>query len=122
MALEVFEKHRQVREINAFECRSWQSDILEYVNNQMQNKVIWVVGEKGNEGDTFFQSNIHEEFGLLEEESIKDGNLKKRNVFIVFASSEPDREKISEYRWIILKISQDLKCLKEITDDSCKLR
>ena len=39
MALELFEKHGQVKEINAFECRSWQSDILEYVNNQMEIKL-----------------------------------------------------------------------------------
>ena len=73
MALELFEKYGQVKEINPFESRSWQSDILEYVNNQMQNKVIWVVGEKGNEGDTFFQSNIHEEFGYSRINSLQHG-------------------------------------------------
>ena len=34
-----------------------------------------------------------------------------------FANSEPDREMISEYGWIILKLSEDSKCLKEITDN-----
>ena len=131
---------------------------------------------KGDEGETFFHSNLHDEFGYsrvsaLEHEensrntfhilgklystnndtflfnvargdylsteqyelleSIKDGtalngnlvsNLKKPNVFIVFANREPDSEKLSEGRWIILKISEDLTCLKEITDDSCKVK
>ena len=64
-------------------------------------------------------------------ESIKDGtamngdqvlNLKKPNIFIVFANREPDREKLSEDRWIILKILEDLTHLKEITDDSCMIK
>ena len=49
-------------------------------------------------------------------------NLKKPNIFIVFANREPDREKLFEGRWIILKISEDLTCLKEITDDSCMVK
>ena len=146
------------------------------MDKQCDRKVIWVVGKRGNEGKSFFQSNLHEEFGysrvsalqlgensrnifhilgklystnndiflfnvargeylsteqnkLLE--SIKDGtamdgnqvlNLKKPNVFIIFANREPDREKLSEDRWIILKISEDLTSLKEITDDSCMVK
>ena len=38
------------------------------------------------------------------------------NVLIVFANREPDREKLSEDRWIILKISQDLTGLTDIAD------
>ena len=38
------------------------------------------------------------------------------NVLIVFSNSEPDREKLSEDRWIILKISQDLTSLTDIAD------
>ena len=69
-----------------------------------------------------------EQYKLLE--SIKDGsamdgnrvlNFKKPNVFIVFANREPDRDKLSEDRLIILKISEDLTGLKEITDDGCKV-
>ena len=43
-------------------------------------------------------------------------NLKKPNIFIVFANIEPDREKLSEGRRIILKISEDLTGLTDITD------
>ena len=38
------------------------------------------------------------------------------NVLIVFSNMEPDREKLSEDRWIILKISQDFTGLTDITD------
>ena len=54
-ALELFENRGQVKEIKAVEWRPWQKEILEYVNNPTQRRVIWVVGKKGNEGKTFFQ-------------------------------------------------------------------
>ena len=34
---------------------------------------------------------------------------------MVFANREPDIEKLSKDRWLILKISEDLTSLKEIT-------
>ena len=163
-----------MQEIN---WNGWQKDLIQYMNYVSCNmKVIWVVGARGNEGKSFFQWNIHEEFGYSKVsalqlgkqsrntfhilgklystnndiflfnvergeylstnqykllESIKDGtamngdqvlNLKKPNIFIVFTNREPDREKLFEDRWIILKISEDLTCLKEITDDSCMVK
>ena len=59
-ALELFENCGQVKEIKAVEWRPWQRDILEYVNNPTKRRIIWVVGEKGNEGKTFFQDQIEE--------------------------------------------------------------
>ena len=65
----------------------------------------------------------NEQYKLLE--SIKDGtsmnaeeilNLSKPNIFIVFSKMELDREKLSEDRWTILKISEDLTGLTDITD------
>ena len=44
-------------------------------------------------------------------------NLSKPNSFIVFSKMEPDREMISDDRWTILKISEDLTALTDITDD-----
>ena len=38
--------------------------MLEYVNNPTQRRVIWVVGEKGNEGKTFIQDKIEEQYEL----------------------------------------------------------
>ena len=173
-AYEHYGKNMQMGEIN---WKGWQKDLRQYMNYvPCDRKVIWVVGGRGNEGKSFFQWNIHEEFGYSKVsalqlgkqsrntfhilgklystnndiflfnvergeylstnqykllESIKDGtamngdqvlNLKKPNIFIVFANREPDREKLSEDRWIILKISKDLTCLKEITDDRCMVK
>ena len=71
-----------------------------------------------------FLSN--EQYKILEK--IKDGsalstkydgevlNFKIPNVLIVFANREPDRKELSKDRWTILKISQDLTGLTDITD------
>ena len=45
-ALELFENRGHVKTV---EWRPWQKKILEYVNNPTHRRVIWVVGEKGNE-------------------------------------------------------------------------
>ena len=62
-ALELFENRGQVKEIEAVEWRPWQIDMLEYVKNPTKRRIIWVVGEKGNEGKTFFQDKIEEQYG-----------------------------------------------------------
>ena len=48
--------------------------------------------------------------------------FKKLNVLMVFANREPDREEVSIDRWIIIKISEDLKELSDITDDKCRVK
>jgi len=47
------------------EWRGWQKDLLQYLDKPCDRKVIWVVGKEGNEGKSFFQANIKEEFGYL---------------------------------------------------------
>ena len=63
-ALELFENWGQVKEIKAVEWRPWQRDMLEYVNNPTKRRIIWIVGKNGNEGKTFFQDQIEEQYGL----------------------------------------------------------
>ena len=73
-----------------------------------------------------------EQYKILE--LIKDGsatspeydgrvlNFKMPNVWIVFANREPDRKELSQDRWIILKISQDLTELSDITHDKYSVK
>ena len=63
-ALELFENRGKVKEIKDIEWRPWQKKILEYVNNPTHRRAIWVAGEKGNEGKTFFQDKILEQYGM----------------------------------------------------------
>ena len=60
-ALKLFEEYVDVKYV---EWRPWQKKMLEYLHNPKQKKVIWVVGEKGNEGKTFFQDQIQGRYGL----------------------------------------------------------
>ena len=60
-ALKLFEEYIDVKYV---EWRPWQKKMLEYLHNPTQKKVIWVVGEKGNEGKTFFQDQIQDRYGL----------------------------------------------------------
>ena len=57
---ELYGKKMDMQEIN---WRGWQMDIRQYLDKPCNRKIIWVVGEKGNEGKSFFQRNICEEFG-----------------------------------------------------------
>ena len=148
-------------------------DILEYVNDPTNRGIIWIVGEKGNEGKTFFSHKIEEQYGVLRVfqmeldesardilyimkkyvyietdiflfdiprsmclsrehyelfDSIKYGSATAMNnktvnmrfttpnVVMVFSPHEPDREKLSGDKWTILKISEDLTGLTDITN------
>ena len=88
-ALEFFEKHGQEKEIEAVEWRPWQMDILDYVNDPTNRGIIWIVGEKGNEGKTFFNHKIEEQYGVLRvfqmelDESARDIlHIMKKYVYI----------------------------------------
>ena len=43
-ALELFEKHGQVKDVKPVEWRPWQKGVLEYINNPTPRRIIWVVG------------------------------------------------------------------------------
>ena len=164
VALKTYELHGKNMDMKDIEWRGWQMDLRQYLDKPCDRKVIWVVGKEGNEGKSFFQANIREEFGYsrvctleLSEnsrntfhilgklcskhtdiflfnvprrgflevegyrilESIKDGvaidgkynsqklNFKQPNVLMVFSNREPDQNKLSKDRWVILKISKD---------------
>ena len=62
-SLDLFENRGQVKAIKAVEWRPWQRDMLEYVNNPTQRRIIRIIGKKGNEGKTFFQDKIEEQYG-----------------------------------------------------------
>ena len=63
VALKTYELHGKNMDMKDIEWRGWQMDLRQYLDKPCDRKVIWVVGKEGNEGKSFFQANIKEEFG-----------------------------------------------------------
>ena len=61
--------------------------------------------------------NIKDGKAMAGKYSTKKIRFTTPNVLIVFSCREPVRDKLCNDRWIILKISEDLTGLTEITDD-----
>ena len=59
-ALKLFEEYIDV---NYVEWRPWQKKMLEYLHNPTQKEGIWVVGDKVNEGKSFFRDQIQDRCG-----------------------------------------------------------
>ena len=62
-ALKTYKLYGEAIDFKNIEWRGWQRDLREYLDKPCDRKVIWIVGKEGNEGKSFFQSNIREEFG-----------------------------------------------------------
>ena len=108
---------------------------VSYFGRQSRNK-FHILGKLSSTNNDIYLFNVErdqypysEQYTILE--SIKDGtcihneevfNLKKPNVFIVFANREPDRDELSEDRWVILKISKDLMELSDITHNKYSVK
>merc|ERR1711954_26586 len=63
VALKTYELRGKNMDMKDIEWRGWQMDLRQYLDKPCDRKVIWVVGNDGNEGKSFFQENIREEFG-----------------------------------------------------------
>merc|ERR1711954_244770 len=62
-AMKTYKLHGKNMDMKDIEWRGWQMDLRQYLDKPCGRKVIWVVGKEINEGKSFFQANIREEFG-----------------------------------------------------------
>ena len=62
-ALKTYELYGKNMDMEDIKWRGWQKELREYLDKPCNRKIIWVVGVVGNEGKSFFQRNICEEFG-----------------------------------------------------------
>ena len=62
VALKTYKLHGKNMDMKDIEWRGWQMDLRQYLDKPCDRKVIWVVGNDGNEGKSFFQENNREEF------------------------------------------------------------
>ena len=61
-AIEIYDKYGQSKSMKQIVWRGWQQELRSYLNEKCDRKVIWVIGEQGNEGKSYFQENIREEY------------------------------------------------------------
>ena len=78
---ELYGKNIDMKEIIR---RGRQKDLRHYLGKPCGRKIIWVVGKRGNEEKSFFQSNIREEFGYIRVSTLQLGETA-RNTFHVLA-------------------------------------
>ena len=169
-ALDIFNLYGKSSRIQKTNWRGWQQGLRTYLNKPTEREIIWIIGTKGNEGKSFFQERVCDEFGhdkvcnmeisdspknifyilkkcsstaniflfnlpratILERdnykilENIKDGSaiagkyqsckvrFKKPNIVIVFSNYGPEIDALSQDRWNIFKISEDLSSLENL--------
>ena len=85
-ALRLFRKQQPRFNISDIQLRSWQQDAMKYFQSPTERKVIWIRGNTGNEGKSWFQNYVQSLFGFERvcrlDLRIKHGNtcnvLKKR--------------------------------------------
>ena len=62
-ALDIFNRYGESSRIQKTNWRGWQKQLRVYLNKPTEREIIWVIGTKGNEGKSFFQERVCEEFG-----------------------------------------------------------
>ena len=62
-ALDIFNLYGKSCQMVKTNWRGWQHGLRTYLNKPTEREIIWVIGTKGNEGKSFFQERVCEEFG-----------------------------------------------------------
>ena len=63
-ALMLYTKHRQVINVENVVLKPWQQKAMELLQNPTDRKVIWIRGQHGNEGKSWFQAYAQSRFGF----------------------------------------------------------
>ena len=62
-AIELYDRYGQNTNNKQITWRGWQQELRSYLDDKCDRKIFWIIGRNGNEGKSFFQENIREEFG-----------------------------------------------------------
>ena len=62
-ALKIYRKNTPMRNLSNAELRIWQQQLLDNISNPSDREVIWVWGQTGNEGKTWFQGYLETLYG-----------------------------------------------------------
>ena len=63
-ALDLYKKHRRTIDVENVELRPWQQNTLDLLESPTDRDVIWIRGQTGNEGKTWFQTYMQSLLGF----------------------------------------------------------
>ena len=116
-ALVLFRRQKPQFEIEDVELRPWQQDAMKYFESPTQRQVIWIRGNRGNEGKTWFQKYVQSFFGYHRvcqiDLRIKHANicnvLKKRTLGTIDIFLFNDSRSVSGDELNLYRILEDIK-------------
>ena len=116
-ALQLFRREQPQFEIVDVELRPWQQDAMKYFESPTQRQVIWIRGNRGNEGKTWFQNYAQSFFGYHRvcrlDLRIKHANicnvLKKRTLGTIDIFLFNDSRSVSGDELNLYRILEDIK-------------
>ena len=116
-ALLLFRRQQPQFEIVNVELRVWQQDAMKYFETPTERQVIWIRGNNGNEGKTWFQNYVQTFFGYHRvcrlDLRIKHGNvcnvLKKRTLGTIDIFLFNDSRSVSGEELDLYRILEDIK-------------
>ena len=110
-ALDLYRKLRSCFDITTVQLRQWQQDAMKYFESPTTRQVIWIRGNNGNEGKSWFQNYVQTFYGYHRvcrlDLRIKHANvcnvLKKRtlgtiDIFLFNDSRSVSGEDVNMYR------------------------
>ena len=116
-ALKTYELYGKNMDMKEIIWRGCQKDLRQYLDKQCDRKVIWGVGKRGNEGKSFFQSNVREEFGYSRVCTLQLGETSRNTFHIlgklcsantdIFLFNVPRKGYISTEQYQILESIKD---------------
>ena len=116
-ALLLFRRQQPQFEIVNVELRQWQQDAMKYFESPTQRQVIWIRGNNGNEGKTWFQNYVQAFYGFHRvcrlDLRIKHENicnvLKKRTLGTIDIFLFNDSRSVSGEESNLYRILEDIK-------------
>lgn len=116
-ALFLFRRQQSQLDISDVELRPWQQDAMKYFESPTERKVIWIRGNNGNEGKSWFQNYVQTFFGFHRvcrlDLRIKHANvcnvLKKRSLGTIDIFLFNDSRSVSGEELNLYRILEDIK-------------
>ena len=116
-SLLLFRRQQPRFDIVDAELRSWQQDAMKYFESPTERQVIWIRGNNGNEGKSWFQNYVQAFFGYHRvcrlDLRIKHANicnvLKKRTLGTIDIFMFNDSRSVSGEDLNLYRILEDLK-------------